>query len=154
MTRADIDAAAGLVSISMNENEGEWARKTMEFHFGCMEHGLDDGRKYFVWKPEGRIKGLVGLHHYPWGPRENVWLAWFAVHPKCQKQGVGRKLLISIEETARGMGHTKFLVETYEHPDFDKARAFYAANGFEKVGAIGDYLPDGSDMVVYGKRIG
>lgn len=153
MKQDDIDEAACLVSISMNENEGEWAKNTMRFHFDCKEHGLDDGRSYFVWKPDEIIKGLAGLHHYVWGPKENVWLSWFAVDPECQGQGIGQELLLAIEETARGMGYTKFLVETYEHADFDKARAFYTTNGFEKVGSIADYLPEGSEMVVYGKRI-
>ncbi len=153
MREEDIDEAIQLISLAMNEEEGEWARKTMRFHFGCKEYQEVDGRDYFVWRSGQKIKGLVGLHHYIWGPRENVWLSWFAVDPDLQRQGIGRKLLGSIEKIAERKGYTKFLVETYRHSDFDKARAFYTASGFKEMGQISDYLPDGSEMVVYGKKI-
>ncbi len=154
MAQTDIEAAASLVGRAMNADEGRWARRTMEFHFGCHSHGLDDGRSYFVWRRETRIVGLVGLHHTIWGPERNVWLAWFAVDPDFQGQGLGLKLLGEIENLAGQMGFGKLLIETYEHPDFDKARRFYERNGFEQVGQVNDYLPDGSAMVVYGKHIG
>lgn len=97
--------------------------------------------------------GLVGLHHYVWGPPENVWLAWFAVHPDAQGRGVGSRLLSAIEAIAVSRGYGKLLVETYDHPDFERARAFYGRMGFRKVGTIEDYLPDGSAMIVYGKAL-
>ena len=154
MDAADIDAAVSLVSRAMNADEGRWARRTMEFHFGCRNHALDDGRSYFVWRRDGRIVGLVGLHHTIWGPEQNVWLAWFAVDPDCQGQGLGRRLLREIERLGVGTGFRKLLVETYAHRDFDKARQFYEKNGFKPSGRIEDYLPDGSAMIVYAKRMG
>lgn len=154
MQEHDIEEAVRLVSVTMNQTEGRWARKTMQFHFQCERHQITDGRAYYIWKAEGQIKGLVGLHHYIWGPKENVWLAWFAVHPDCQRQGRGRKLLNAMERIAVGLGYQKFLVETYKHSDFDKARSFYEANAFREIGVISDYLPDGSAMVVYAKKIG
>ncbi len=153
MAEADIDEACLLVSEAMNENEGRWARATMLHHFGCRRHGLDDGRSYFVWRRDGAIRGLVGLHHYVWGPEENVWLSWLAVHPDHQRQGIGSKLMADIEGKAAERGYTKLFVETYDHPDFDVARAFYAAVGFDEAGRVRRYLPDGSDMVVYGKEL-
>jgi GNAT superfamily N-acetyltransferase len=154
MAQSDIDAAASLVRRAMNADEGRWAARTMQFHFGCTAHGLDDGRKYFVRRHGGAIVGLVGLHHAVWGPEENVWLAWFAVDPAHQGQGLGRDLLAGIERVAAEQGFRKLLVETYEHGDFDKARRFYEHSGFQPAGRISDYLPDGSAMIVYAKRIG
>ena len=153
MQERDIGAAAELVARAMNADEGRWARRTMTFHFGCKEHGLDDGRSYFVHRQSNKIVGLVGLHHAIWGPEKNVWLAWFAVDPNVQGQGLGRTLLEEIESLARQKGFAKLLVETYEHADFDKARRFYERNGFERAGKVEDYLPDGSAMIVYAKRI-
>lgn len=154
MGEGDIDAAAALVARAMNADEGRWAGRTMRFHFGCRAHGLDDGRSYFVRRQNGALVGLVGLHHAVWGPEENVWLAWFAVDRDWQGQGLGRKLLAAIEQIAAVRGFRKLLVETYEHADFDKARRFYERNGFRRTGRIADYLPDGSPMVVYAKRLG
>jgi ribosomal protein S18 acetylase RimI-like enzyme len=154
MTESDLGEAAALVARAMNVDEGRWAERTMRFHFGCRRHRLDDGRTYYVWKRGGAIHGLVGLHHVIWGPERNVWLAWFAVDPACQGQGLGRKLLVAIEGVAVEEGYRKLLVETYQHEDFEKARRFYENNGFCEAGRIADYLGDGSAMVVYAKSLG
>lgn len=153
MGAGDIEAAAVLVARAMNADEGRWAARTMRFHFDCAAQGLDDGRTYYVWKQGGATRGLIGLHHMIWGPERNVWLAWFAVDPGCQGQGLGQRLLAAVEVVAAEKGHTKLLVETYQHVDFDKARRFYERNGFAPAGQIADYLPDGSAMIVYAKSI-
>ena len=63
-------------------------------------------------------------------------------------------MLAAIEAFAAERGDRKLLVETYEHPDFEKARRFYENSGFREAGRIADYLADGSAMIVYAKRIG
>ena len=153
MSEQEIDAACRLIAEAMNIEEAKWAKKTMLFHFGCKAHGFDDGRHYFTYSVDERILGLVGLHHYEWGPEENVWLAWFAVHPEHQRKGIGRSLLDSIEKRAVTEGYTKLFVETYDHPDFAKAQQFYQSCGFGKVGQIDDYLPGSQSMVVYLKNL-
>jgi len=154
MDESDVEAAVALISRAMNADEGRWAARTMAFHFGCLRAGLDDGRTYYVCRRGGDIRSLAGLHHVIWGPEDNVWLAWFAVDPDCQGQGLGRRLLASVEKLAAERGYRKLLVETYEHADFDKARRFYTNNGFAEAGRVAGYLPDGSAMVVYTKRVG
>lgn len=153
MDQGDIEAAAGLVARAMNADEGRWAARTMQFHFGCQTNGLDDGRMYYVSKRDNAIIGLVGLHHVIWGPEQNVWLAWFAVDPDRQGRGLGRRLLAAIESIAVRKDFRKLLVETYSHADFDKARRFYERNSFRQTGQVNDYLPDGSSMIVYAKRL-
>lgn len=154
MGEHDMEEAVTLITRAMNADEGRWAAKTMQLHFGCWRHDLDDGRIYYVWRQSGTITGLVGLHHASWGPEENVWLAWFAVDPACQGRGLGRRLLAAIEKVAAEKGYRKLLVETYEHEDFDRARRFYENNGFRVTGRIDDYLAAGSAMIVYAKSIG
>jgi len=153
MDESDVQEATDLVLRAMNAEEGRWAARTMQFHFDCRRHEIDDGRTYYVCRQNSAIHGLVGLHHVLWGPEENVWLAWFAVEPACQGQGLGRKLLAAIEKVAVGKGFRKLLVETYEHVDFAKARRFYENNGFHEAGRIAGYLSDGSAMIVYAKAI-
>ena len=153
MAEEDIEEACRVIAESMNRDEATWARRTMVFHFGCKKHGLYDGRHYFIY-PEGNgVKGLVGLHHYPWGPEENVWLSWFAVDPGFQEQGLGRALLASVQKLAVEMGFSKLFVETYSQGEFQKARRFYEAKGFKKAGHIKDYLPGSHDMIVYKKKL-
>jgi GNAT superfamily N-acetyltransferase len=153
MSAGDIDSAVGLIASAMNRHEATWAKTTIEFHFQCLRHKLIDGRSYYVWKEGDSIVGLVGLHNYIWGPKENVWLAWFAVEPAYQGKGYGSRMLSEIEKLAVSMGYKKFFVETYDNPVFDKARSFYQARGFFKAGVVNNYLPDKSPMVVYQKLL-
>lgn len=153
MRAGDIDAAVELVRKAMNEHEAAWARTTLEFHFACAARGLDDSRSYLLYRENERLLGVVGLHKYIWGPPENVWLAWFAVHPDCHGRGVGGRLVDYVEMLARRAGCRKFFVETYDSTAFDKARSFYLKKGFVEAGRIADYLPDGSSMVVYRKSL-
>ena len=149
----EIDAVCRLITDAMSADEAKQAANSFDFHFKCKTHGLDDGRQYFTLNKEGRIAALAGLHHYKWGPAENVWLAWFAVHPDCQRQGIGRYMVNEIEKLAQAQGYRKLFVETYDHPDFEKARQFYVACGFKQVGEILQYLPDSNNMVVYLKHL-
>ena len=149
----DADYACWLIADAMNEDEGLWAKKTMQFHFGCQRAGLDDGRSYYKFAPEEEILGLVGLHHYAWGPVENVWLAWFAVAPALQGQGLGRSLLEAVESRARDRGYLKLFIETYDQSDFESARRFYRARGYAEVGQVADYLPDSHSMIVFKKSL-
>ena len=156
MEAGDIPLAVALITKAMNRDEGRWAEKTMLFHFKCQEFGLADGREYYIYFSGSErvgLKGMSGLHHYEWGPEENVWLAWFAVDPAWQGQGLGRKLMALTERKAIQLGYQNLLIETYNQKDFEKARNFYSAVGFKQKGKISGYLPDGSEMIVYGKRL-
>jgi ribosomal protein S18 acetylase RimI-like enzyme len=149
MKEDDLEETVRLVSVSMNVEEAAWARQTMEFYFSCSKHGIDSGRQYYVWRDDGKICGLVGLHRYIWGSEENVWLSWFAVHPKHQDRGIGSTLMDAVKEHAARAGYKKLLIETYDSPTFKKARSFYRARGFRQVGRVENYLPDGSAMIVF-----
>jgi len=153
MQETDLSAAVALVSRTMNPAEGKYARKTFEHHFRCLRHEIDDGRTHFVLAGGDSILGLVGLHAYPWGPPENVWLSWFALDPRLQGQGWGSAMLDIVTYEARHRNFMKFYIETYSTPEFSRARAFYRAHGFRQVGGIPSYLPDGGDMVVFYKSL-
>lgn len=153
MVEEDAKEAADLVARAMNPDEGQWALETMRFHFDCARLRSEDGRAYFVWRDETSIRGLVGLHHYVWGPSENVWLGWFAVGRGFRRKRVGTQLMKQIERIAREKGYKKLFVETYSSDGFADARRFYVDVGFEETGRIADYMPDGSDMIVYAKRL-
>ena len=148
-----VDEAVEVIGAAMNREESRWAKMTLYFHFASHQQGLNDGRIFFVGMLEGNLAGLVGLHHYTWGPAENVWLSWFAVHPLYQKKGIGDQLLDQAEKVARERGYQKLFVETYDQKGFTRARAYYQARGFTEAGRIERYLPDGSAMVVFRKEL-
>jgi len=149
----DVEQVVTIVGTTMNDDEGAQARQTLSFHFACKARGIDDGRAYFALDVDDRVLGITGLHHYEWGPPDIVWLAWFAVSPAEHGHGLGSIMMRFTSETALRSGFRKLLVETYTTPEFDKARRFYAANGFRMVGSIEDYLPNGASMVVFGKDL-
>jgi len=152
MNAADITPCVRLIRRAMDDDEARQARQTFRFHFACRRHGLDDGRAYYVLDADATICGLAGLHHYHWGPPENVWLAWFAVDPARQGRGLGTLLLEAMTHEARRRGYTKFFVETYSTPQFARARAFYRAHGFIQAGRVRSYLAaDAGDMIVFFK---
>ena len=153
MNREDTEQAVDLIRVAMNRIEAHFAHRTMDFHFECQSHGLDDGRSYWLHRKGEQIIGLVGLHHYIWGPRENVWLTWFCVAPAVQRQGMGTALLTTAQDTARKLGYRKFFVETYNMTDFAAARAFYERRGFVQAGQITNYLPNHANMIVYLKPL-
>ncbi len=147
------DEAAALIGEAMNPDEGAWARVTIGRHFETRANGLVDGRNYFALLLDGALAGLTGLHHYEWGPDENVWLGWFALSPKLQGRGWGVRLMTETERAAKALGYRKLFIETYDTPTFSRAIRFYAKAGFRKAGMIENYLPDGSSMMVFLKEL-
>ncbi|MRR55586.1 MAG: GNAT family N-acetyltransferase [Deltaproteobacteria bacterium] len=143
------DGAAELICAAMNPDEGAWARLTIKRHFALRAQGLEDGRHYFALLVDGILAGISGLHHYEWGPEENVWLGWFALSPNLQGRGFGVRLMTETERTARSLGYRKLFVETYATPTFARAIRFYTRTGFRQAGMIENYLPDGSAMLVF-----
>jgi GNAT superfamily N-acetyltransferase len=153
MLAEDVGQTEDLIATAMNPDEGRWAGVTMRRHFDLQRLGVSDGRQYFVTRDFGRVIGIVGLHHYEWGPSENVWLGWFAVAPQEQGKGLGRILLLEIQGVAYAQGFRKLFIETYGSKTFEMARVFYANQGFQEAGRIANYLPDSSDMIVFSKII-
>ncbi|MGA7828757.1 MAG: GNAT family N-acetyltransferase [Geobacteraceae bacterium] len=147
------DEASDLIGEAMNPDEGAWARETIGRHFELTAHGLADGRHYFALLVDGTLAGVTGLHHYEWGPEENVWLGWFALSPKLQGSGLGVRLMTETEQAARALGYRKLFIETYDSPTFARAIRFYDKSGFRRVGLIESYLPDGSSMLVFLKEL-
>jgi ribosomal protein S18 acetylase RimI-like enzyme len=146
-------AAAVLIGEAMNPDEGTWARVTIERHFGLRAKGIEDGRQYFVLLANETLVGITGLHHYEWGPDENVWLGWFAVSPRLQGHGFGVRLMAETERAAQASGYRKLFIETYDSATFSRAIRFYGKAGFRKAGVIENYLPDGSAMLVFLKEL-
>lgn len=153
MTRQDITQAVNLIELAMNKDESKWAQNTFDFCFQCEKANIDSAREYYTAWLASELCGLVGLHHYRWGPDLNVWLSWFAVAPACQGQGIGRQLLQYIENVARESGYQQLLIETYSNHEFARARNFYMKCGYLQSGEIQQYIDDETSMLVYHKKL-
>lgn len=153
MREEHIGRTVSLVSRAMNPEEGGYAAQTLHLHFSARKAGIDDGRVLHVLADRGRIVGTAGLHHYAWGPPENVWLSWFALDPNLHGRGLAASLLEAVAEDARQRNFMNLYIETYSTPLFARARGFYRAQGFAEVGGIPRWLPDGGSMVVFYKDL-
>jgi RimJ/RimL family protein N-acetyltransferase len=151
MHAGHIDAATEIMALGRNETVGARARATFTLHFRLQELGIDDGRSYFVWMEKGTVAGVTGLHHYTWGPDENVWLAYFGVHPDFGRRGIGASMLSEMQGLAKAK-YRRFFIET--HGANERAHQFYRSQGFREAGEIADYNPDGAPMKVFVKDLG
>lgn len=150
MSSSDIDVAAEIMALGRDEEVGARARATFTRHFRLKSLDIDDGRRYFIWMQDGRPAGVTGLHHYSWGPDENVWLAYFGVHPDFRRQGIGAAMLSEMERIASAR-HSRFFIET--HGANERAHRFYRSQGFREAGSIAGYNPDGAPMTVFVKDL-
>jgi GNAT superfamily N-acetyltransferase len=142
--------AVSLVGRALNLQEKQYALQSFERHFAMSNMGFHDGRHYFIVRDGAVLVGITG-HHWSWGPKENVWLGWFAVELSRQGGGLGSSLLAMTEQEARELGYKTIFVETYDHPDFKRTIDFYIARGFKRVGGIECWLSGGEAMVVLSK---
>jgi RimJ/RimL family protein N-acetyltransferase len=150
MLASHIDVASDIMARGRNESVGARARATFELHFRLSDLGVDDGRSYFVWMEDGKVAGVTGLHHYTWGPDENVWLAYFGVHPDYGRRGIGAAMLSEMQHLAKAT-YRRFFIET--HGANERAHRFYRSQGFREAGDIADYNPDGAPMKVFVKDL-
>jgi GNAT superfamily N-acetyltransferase len=153
LTLTDLDTVVALIGEVMDNEKASWAHTALSRHFQLQTHGFNDGRTYFAAMEDAQLRGISGLHYYDWGPRENVWLGWFAVQTSAQGQGLGKQMLRGVEAIARAQGHRKLLVETYDSPVFAKAHRFYAHQGYTLAGKIHSYFPEDVAMIVLQKSL-
>jgi GNAT superfamily N-acetyltransferase len=90
---------------------------------------LNQERECLVAESDGEIIGTVGL--------EAAELVTFFVHPNHQGRGVGKQLLIAIEERASALGITCITVDSSLTGAAFYARMGYLRTGVEREGTAG-----------------
>lgn len=99
------------------------------------------------------LVGLCGL----WEPKGEtvgkIWLSYFAVHPDYQRRGIGKWMLEQMEAEAKRRSKIYLFIETYQHPLFLKANAFYAKNGYVVGGYLENNKPDNTTLIYYKKNL-
>ena len=149
MTENDVSNVLSLISKAMNDDEAVCAERTLDFHFSCDAHNINNPFHYYVATIDKKIIGVTGVVHYLWGASDAVRLAWFAVLPEYQKQGIGQWLMDQTVGVSRKLGFRRLLAETYSDDRFARARSFYERYGFEYAGKLANYPKMGVDMLVY-----
>jgi ribosomal protein S18 acetylase RimI-like enzyme len=93
----------------------------------------------FTVRAGGHSAGLVVLRH-PW--LMGVYLQLLAIFPPWQGKGLGREIMVWLEEQARPHQRNLWLTVS----DFNqRARLFYKEMGFSEVARLNDLISDGHD---------
>jgi D-alanine-D-alanine ligase len=78
---------------------------------------------------------------------------WLAVDPRCQGQGVGRKLMDFAEKGIRDAGGRIAVVETSGSERYIPTRAFYEKIGYREAARVNDFYAPGDPKIIYTKAV-
>lgn len=132
MEKEDLDVCTLIVDQTMGDLLARSFRRNLD------EESFDSKYRMVAIR-SGEIVGLGGVVSDEIS-ETTCWVAWFAVKLDCQGQGVGKMLMDDALAEARSMGYQRIYVETYDAPEYKKARDFYSKMGFVPVGYLKDAL--------------
>jgi len=90
---------------------------------------IDSGGAFLVVLADGELVGMGGLLRRSPGQCE---IKRMRVHPRCQRQGLGRLILEGLEELARELGFKVVRLDTTEEQV--AARRLYEGSGYRETG--------------------
>lgn len=102
----------------------------------------DDGRLlgYICYGPTPMTQGTFDLY-------------WIASDPEARGRGVGRQLVVAMEEDLRRGGGRLVRVETSSQEAYGGTHAFYAAIRYEEEARFRDFYKPGDDLIILKKRL-
>ena len=155
ITTATESDGAGILHITknagvFNQEEIDCVAELWDEH---LRQGSEISGYYFLVDRED--EQVTGYACY--GPRaltEGTFdLYWIAVDPQNRRSGLGRKLLVRVEEAVRQLGGRLLVVETSGLEKYAPTRRFYLATGYLLEATLRDFYADGDDLVIFTKRL-
>jgi ribosomal protein S18 acetylase RimI-like enzyme len=116
-------------------------------HGYAVEKLIREGVAFFVVRDSGVAAGCGGVQLYgtEYGELKRMY-----VRPAFRGRGLGKMVLVRLEEYARGQGAGLLRLETGIHQK--EAIGLYEGYGFERIGPFGEYREDPLSLF-YEKRI-
>jgi ribosomal protein S18 acetylase RimI-like enzyme len=133
-TSAEIDVAMELIDIVLKD------RMQKDYIIHCIVDDQDQAMGYICYGPTPMTQGTFDLY-------------WIAVDSDFQKQGVGSKLLVFLDEAVRTRGGRMILADTSTIPHYEKTQKFYLKNGFIEAARVLDYYHPGNDRITFCRRL-
>jgi N-acetylglutamate synthase-like GNAT family acetyltransferase len=136
LNKKDISVCLKIVletGASSSKNE---AKKVMEFSLAPGIKPLNPN--YYVLELDERVIGVSGLYYDYEDPKDTMWMDYFAVSPKFQRQGYGTAMLVNLESMCKKKKVRRLCVFTNKQ----RALKFYKKNGFKVGGKIENYYGD------------
>jgi ribosomal protein S18 acetylase RimI-like enzyme len=75
------------------------------------------------------------------------------VQNSLQNQGIGKEMMLFIEECLQKKGARILIVETSSAPEQEAARAFYFQIGYSREAILRDFWRDGEDKIIFWKKL-
>lgn len=140
----EIVAATGL----FRPNEVDVAAELVRVR---LRDGKESGYEFIFAEQDGEVLGYAcfGLNTVTLASHD---LYWIAVRPNLQGQGIGRQLLIAVEEKIAAAGGQQIYIETSHRADYAATRGFYERCGYALEGVLRDYYAPGDDRAIYVRR--
>ena len=90
----------------------------------------DNETRVWVARRDDKVAGFMGIRVHPDDSMGEIYV--IAVHPDCQRQGIGSALMTFAFDWLRQQGLTMVMVETGADEGHAQSRAAYERAGFER----------------------
>jgi len=111
-------------------------------------------KDYFIYVATTQADRVVGYMCY--GPTPATVgtfdLYWIAVSPDMQNQGVGKQLLLYVENLVLEQEGRMLIIETSSQERYSSTQKFYERNGYAIEARIAHFYRLGDDRLIYVKR--
>jgi ribosomal protein S18 acetylase RimI-like enzyme len=114
---------------------------------------LGSGYYFLTYREAGQVLGFACYGPTPL-TQGTYDLYWICTARAAHQRGVGRALLLQVDEEVRAAGGRLIIISTSGGPDYAAARAFYERTGCALAGIIPDYYKPGDDLYLYSRRVG
>ncbi len=113
--------------------------------------GKDDYR-YILAEVEGELVGYACFGHDE-QTVDSYELYWIAVSNRHRGGGIGKQLLVAVENAIAVAGSGRLFIETAGREQYTPTRRFYEDQGYDLVANLVDYYAPGDARVIYARRI-
>ena len=80
---------------------------------------------------------------------ESYDIYWIAVQNDLRRSGLGKEILLRVEEKIKRMGGTRVYVETSSRAQYTPTRSFYMRCGYKKEATLNDFYSPGDSKIIY-----
>jgi len=133
LRKEDINVCLKIVLETEASSSRSEAKKIMEYSLAKGIKPLNPN--YYVLELDKKIIGVSGLYYDYEDPKDVIWIDYFAILSKYQKQGYGSKMMENLVSICKKKKVRMLCVFT----DKDGALAFYQKKGFNTCGKIDKY---------------
>ncbi len=118
----------------------------------ALQRGELSGYHFLFACRQKRLEGYVCFGPIP--ATHSSWdLYWIAVHPDCQRQGLGRLLMRETERRVALQGGGRIYVDTSGRQQYTSTRKFYERCGYHLTAVLDDFFAPGDAKCIYQKII-